>query len=70
MSAGSSVEQECLEVEQPAFVSSKKRSRLVACSVYEVGPTGFTAQQHWYLDDIHSSNMDMALLLTSLAGCR
>lgn len=37
MSAGSSVEQECLEVEQPAVVSSQKRSRLVACSVYEVG---------------------------------
>lgn len=36
-SAGSSVEQDCLEIEQPAFFTSKKRSRLVACSVYEVG---------------------------------
>jgi len=35
-SAGSSVEQDGLEVEQPALVSSRKRSRLVSCSVFEV----------------------------------
>jgi hypothetical protein len=36
VTAGSMVEQDFLEVEQPAFVSSRKTSRLVACSVYEV----------------------------------
>jgi hypothetical protein len=36
MSASSSMEQDGVEVEQPAVVS-KKRSRLAACSVYEVG---------------------------------
>jgi hypothetical protein len=36
MSASSSMEQDGVEVEQPAVIS-KKRSRLAACSVYEVG---------------------------------